>query len=188
MTPSTPPAAAGEPRIGAEAARRARRVKMVLLDVDGVLTDGRIVFTGDGLEAKLFSSQDGVGVRLAQRTGLKFGIITGRKSPALEMRARELGITEVHQRALKKAEPYAKLLAASKLQDSEIAYVGDDLVDLPVMKKAGFAATVPEARPEVLRAAHFVSGRGCGHGAVREILDFIMRVQGTWRRATRDLI
>jgi len=161
---------------------------MVLLDVDGVLTDGRIVFTASESETKIFNSQDGVGVRLAQRTGLKFGIITGRKSAALEMRARELGITEIHQRALKKSEAYSKVLAATGLEDVDIAFVGDDLVDLPVMRRAGFAATVPEARPEVVRAAQFVSGRGCGRGAVREILEFIMRVQGTWRRATRDLI
>jgi len=188
MTHANSLAAGREPRIAADAAPRARGVKLVLLDVDGVLTDGRIVFTGERSEAKHFSAQDGVGIRLAQRAGLRFGIITGRRSAALEMRARELGITELHQNSLKKADAYRKILASTRLADEAIAYVGDDLVDLPIMKRAGFAATVPEARPEVLRAAHFVSGRGCGRGAVREILDFILRVQGAWKRATRDLI
>jgi 3-deoxy-D-manno-octulosonate 8-phosphate phosphatase (KDO 8-P phosphatase) len=161
---------------------------MVVLDVDGILTDGKIVFTGPAEEAKHFSAQDGVGIRLAQRAGIGFGIITGRKSDSLLRRARELGITEIHLNSLHKADSYAQLRKTTGLDDEEIAYLGDDLVDMPILKRAGFAATVPEARPEVIRAAHFVSGRSGGDGAVREILDFILRVQGRWHRATRGFL
>ena len=179
------PAAAREPVLTIDAAARARRVKMVLLDVDYVLTDGRIVYDGtDEGEIKFFNSQDGVGIRLAQRAGIRFGVITGRKSRALERRAAELGILEVHQRSLRKAEAYNAVKRSSRLGDDEIAFVGDDLVDLPILRKAGFAATVPEAVPEVARISHYVSSRSAGHGAVREILDFVVRVQGAWKRAT----
>ncbi len=189
MNRSLRTAAPREPVLKPDAAARARRVKMVVMDVDGVLTDGRIVFSGRAAEeAKFFNSQDGVGVKLAQRGGLTFGIITGRKSEALERRARELGITEVHQTSYRKAAAYARLRRAHGLDDDRIAFVGDDLVDMPLLKRAGFAATVPEARPEVIRVAHYVTGTSAGHGAVREILDFILRVQGRWQRATRGFL
>jgi 3-deoxy-D-manno-octulosonate 8-phosphate phosphatase (KDO 8-P phosphatase) len=177
-----------EPRIADGAAGRARRVRMILMDVDGVLTDGRIVFQGSADETKFFDAQDGVGIRLAQRAGLRIGFITGRKSEALERRARELGVTELHQRSLKKGESYAKALASHKLTDEETAFVGDDIVDLPAMSRAGFAATVPNARPEVRRLAHFVTSRHGGRGAVRQVLDFILMVQDRWSSVTRGYV
>jgi 3-deoxy-D-manno-octulosonate 8-phosphate phosphatase (KDO 8-P phosphatase) len=176
--------AAPEPILKADAARRARRVKMVLMDVDGTLTDGRIVFSSAEGESKFFSAQDGVGIRLAERAGLLCGVITGRKSEALHRRATELGITEIHQRSLRKTEAYDALRARRRMAHEEIAFLGDDLVDLPVMKQAGFAATVPDAVPEVIRHSHFVSSRAGGLGGVREILDFILKVQGRWFRVT----
>ena len=177
-----------EPKLTADAAARARRVKMVLMDVDGVLTDGRIVFCGPTDETKFFDSQDGVGVRLAIRAGLKIGLITGRASQALGRRASELGITEIYMNSSDKGGAYRQVLSASRYEDADIAFIGDDLVDMPVMKRAGFAAAVPNAVPEVIRAAHFVASRPGGRGAVRQILDFIMKVQGTWARATRGYV
>lgn len=178
---------APEPRIAADAAARARRVKLILMDVDGVLTDGRIVFCGPTDETKFFDAQDGMGVRQAIRAGLRVGLITRRGSRALERRAKELGIadTDIHMSSLDKSATYVKIVRASGLADAEVAFVGDDLVDMPALGRAGFAATVPNAVPEVIRAAHFVAGRAGGRGAVRQILDFILKVQGRWERATR---
>ena len=178
-----------EPRIRAGAAERARRIKLVLMDVDGVLTDGRIVFAGpDASETKHFDAQDGVGIRIAQRAGLLMGLITGRASEAVRRRARELGIAEVHLNSFRKADAWERILAARRLRDADAAFIGDDIVDMPVLVRAGFAATVPNARPEVLRAAHFVTSRPGGSGAVREVLDFILKVQGRWESATRGFL
>jgi 3-deoxy-D-manno-octulosonate 8-phosphate phosphatase (KDO 8-P phosphatase) len=177
---------APEPRLAADAAARARRVKLILMDVDGVLTDGRIVFCGPTDETKFFDSQDGMGVRQAIRAGLRVALITRRGSRALERRAKELGISEIHTDSLDKSAAYTKILRTSGLSDAEVAFVGDDLVDMPALGRAGFAATVPNAVPEVIRAAHFVAGRPGGRGAVRQILDFILKVQGRWERATRE--
>lgn len=185
---SPSPAAPLEPRLTADAAARARRLKMLLMDVDGVLTDGRIVLSGPTEETKFFDAQDGVAIRLASNAGLRIGLITGRKSEALERRARELGITDLHMNSFRKAEAYARILSERGLEDAEVGFVGDDLVDMPILRRAGFAAAVPNARPEVIRAAHFVSSRWGGRGAVREILDFILKVQGRWARVTRDFI
>jgi 3-deoxy-D-manno-octulosonate 8-phosphate phosphatase (KDO 8-P phosphatase) len=174
-----------EPILRIDAAARARKVRMILLDVDSVLTDGKIIYNGaEEDEIKSFHAQDGVGIRMAQRIGIRFGVITGRKSRALERRAAELGILEVHQQVRRKGEAFKAIKKSSGLGDNEIAFVGDDLVDLPILRKAGFAATVPEAVPEMARISHYVSSRSAGYGAVREILDFVMRVQGAWKRAT----
>lgn len=174
------------PRLTADAAPRARLVKMVLMDVDGVLTDGRLHYTPASDGTKLFHARDTVGIRLAQRAGIRFGFISGRGSEALELRATELRITEVHQKKLHKEPVYEKIRRGEGLGHEEMAYIGDDLVDLPVMKRVGFAATVPGSPRELARAAHFVTSRNGGDGAVREILDFILRVQGSWQRVTRE--
>ncbi|HZE88244.1 MAG TPA: HAD hydrolase family protein [Verrucomicrobiae bacterium] len=174
-----------EPVIRTGAGARARKVKLILMDVDGVLTDGRIIFDDTPGEMKFFDAQDGVGVRLAERVGLKFGIITGRESQALERRCREIGITELHQRSLKKIVAYEKILASHKLKDEDVAFMGDDIVDAPVLKRVGFAVTVPNAVPQVRRLAHFVTSRAGGRGAVRQALDFILKVQNRWGDATR---
>lgn len=158
---------------------------MVLLDADGVLTDGSIVYPGRQGETKVFSALDSVGLRLAGLAGLRLGIISGRSSEALSRRAEELGIEDLHQRSLWKLEVYEKVRRRHRLKDGEVAFLGDDLVDLPVMRRVGFMATVPDAVPEVLRTAHFVSGRPGGRGGVREILDFVLKVQGLWARVTR---
>jgi 3-deoxy-D-manno-octulosonate 8-phosphate phosphatase (KDO 8-P phosphatase) len=185
MTPSALSASPFEPRLGAGASARARRVRLVLMDVDGVLTDGRIVFEGPEDETKFFDAQDGVGVRLAIQAGLRIGLITGRRSLALRRRADELGITDVRMNAARKGDAFVRMAAGHRLRDDQVCFVGDDVVDLPALRRAGFAATVPNARPEVIRVAHFVTGRPGGRGAVREVLDFILKAQGSWRRVTR---
>lgn len=177
MSPNPSPP---EPRLTADAASRARRVKMVILDADGILTDGSIVYPGPDGEPKVFSALDSVGLRLAQKAGLDLGIITGRTSEALTRRAAELGIEDLYQRQLWKLDAYRRVIRKRRLSHHEMAFLGDDLVDLPVMRKVGFSATVPGAVREVLRAAHFVSSRPGGMGGAREILEFILKVQGRW--------
>ena len=157
---------------------------MVILDADGVLTDGSIVYPGAEGEPKSFSALDSVGLRLAQKAGLLLAIISGRQSDALARRASELGIDELHQRQLWKLDAYAAVRRRRRVGDAEVAFIGDDLLDLPVMRRVGFPATVPGAVPEVLRASHFVSSRPAGMGGAREILDFILKVQGRWARVT----
>ncbi len=167
-----------------DAAERARRVRLILVDVDGVLTDGRLHFQAELDEAKSFDARDGVGMRLAQRAGLLTGIITGRLSLATTRRARELGLDEVHQRVFGKLEVFESILKSRRLPEQSVCFMGDDLVDVPVMRRAGLAAAPADARPEARRAAHFVSPSPGGRGAVRDLIDFILKVQGRWTRVT----
>ena len=152
----------------AEAIRRAERVRLIIFDVDGVLTDGGIYIGPDGELFKPFFCRDGLGITLAHRAGLKTAIITGRESEHLRYRAKELHITEVYQGNLDKRAAYADLKAKLGLADEEIAYFGDDLVDLPIMGQVGFPAAVADAVQEVKRAAVLQSDYPGGHGAVRQ--------------------
>lgn len=167
-----------------DAADRARRIRMILMDVDGVLTDGRIILQAEQDEAKSFDSRDGVGIRLAQRAGLLTGVITGRLSIATTRRSRELGMQEFHQRVFMKMDVYRAILKARRLRDESICFLGDDLVDIPIMKRVGLAAAPADARPEAIRVAHFVSAHEGGRGAVRDVIDFILKVQGRYRKVT----
>ncbi len=171
-----------EPFVRADAAARARRVRMILLDADGILTDGSIIYPGPDGEPKHFSALDSIGLRFAMLAGLRIGIVSGRKSDALARRAGELGIDDLYQACLWKLDAYDRIRKRRKLADADVAFLGDDLLDLPVMKRVGFAGTVPGAVPEVTRSAHFVSSRPGGRGGVREIIDFILKVQGRWSR------
>ncbi len=157
-----------------------KNIQLLLLDVDGVMTDGRIIYDGNGLETKFFNVKDGHGIKLLQRYGIQVGIITGRSSVVVEIRARELGIELVYQGALKKLESYLDVKRKTGLDDSEIAYMGDDIIDVPVMRRAGFSAAPPDSLPEVLAVADFVSSRQGGKGAVREVCDLILRGRGLW--------
>jgi len=161
-------------------ADRARRIRLVLLDVDGVMTDGSILFLGDGTEVKAFHARDGVGIKVAQRCGIEVGVITGRRSEAVGRRCAELGIQELHQGDWRKLPAFEGILERRGFAPEEICFVGDDLVDLPVLRRVGLAATVPEAHPEVLAVAHAVTSSPGGRGAVREILDAILKAQGKW--------
>lgn len=163
-----------------EAASRARRVRLLVLDVDGVLTNGQIIYGSGGLELKVFHAQDGLGVSVARRAGLATAIITGRESEMVQRRGSELKMVDVYQKALDKVASLRDLCARHSLSLAETGYVGDDLNDLPAMRLVGFAAAVANAVPEVKRHAHYVASREGGRGAVREIIEFILRAQGKW--------
>ena len=165
-------------------AERIRAVKLVIFDVDGVLTDGRIVLNDDGVESKFFDVRDGSGIKWLVRVGLDVAFLTGRQSHVVELRAAELGVTRIHQGAKVKIDVYERLLNEAGLQDEAVAYAGDDLIDLPVMRRVGLALAPADARPEVKAAAHYVCQEGGGRGAVREIVELILKGQGFWEQVT----
>ena len=161
-------------------AGRAKAVRLLILDVDGVLTDGRIVMGPRGEESKAFHVADGLGLVLAREAGLDVVWISSRKSSAVARRAKELGIRRVFQGVSRKLAAYAAILRSQGLDDRDVAVMGDDLADLPLLRRAGLALTVPEAPAEVLAAAHWVSSRRGGHGAVREAVEMLLRARGVW--------
>lgn len=176
------------PKAPNDVEQRARRVELVLLDVDGVLTDGRILLIPDGAgrvqEVKMFDVEDGVGITFAHRAGLRTGVLTGRVSPSVVARTRELGMEIVEQGSHNKLDSYTKIKTAAKLEDPVIAYMGDDYQDLPVLRRAGLAMAPANAQPEVKTSCHIVTERAGGRGAVREALEFILRAQGKWEEIT----
>jgi 3-deoxy-D-manno-octulosonate 8-phosphate phosphatase (KDO 8-P phosphatase) len=159
---------------------RAKNIKLLILDVDGVLTDGHIIFGRDGELMKNFHCQDGLGITAAHRAGLKTAIITGRESQIVHLRSSELKIVDVYQGSMNKIEALTALLAKYNLRLDEVAYVGDDLIDLPVMVQVGLSCAVANAVAEVKQHAHFVTDHQGGHGAVREVVEFILKSQGKW--------
>ncbi len=161
------------------------KIKLLLLDVDGVLTDGRIIYDNHGNELKAFDVKDGHGLKLLQRTGIKVGIITGRSSAVVTRRAQELGIEILYQGALRKLEPYLEILSEQGLIDEQVAYIGDDLVDLPILQRVGFSATVADAVPEVFPYVDYIATRPGGGGAVREVCDLLVRASGQWDELTK---
>ena len=163
---------------------RCRAIRLLLLDVDGVLTDGRIVYDNHGVETKAFDVKDGHGLKLLQRAGVRIGIITGRQSRLVELRAAELGIDILHQGIKDKLEPYLAILGELGLTDAEVAYVGDDVVDLPILRRVGFAATVADAAEDVKPHVHYVCRRPGGRGAVREVCDLLLKESGAWTAVT----
>ena len=158
--------------------QRVARVRFLLLDVDGVLTDGTIYLDGEGRETKGFHIHDGSGIRLAQAAGLGVGLLSGRESAAVTRRARELGIDELHQGIEDKAAAYARITERLGLTDRAVAYMGDDVIDLPVLEHVGLAVAVADAHARVRAAAHWVTRRNGGRGAVRELIDLLLHVQG----------
>jgi len=160
------------------------RIKLLLLDVDGVMTDGRIIYLNDGGEAKAFDVKDGHGLKLIQRAGIQVGIITGRQSDIVARRAAELGIELVYQGAKDKMQPFREILEKLGLEPCEVAYLGDDLVDLPVMRQVGFCATVADATDDIKPYADLVTSRPGGRGAVREVCDFLLKESGLWTSVT----
>ena len=159
---------------------RAARIRLVLLDVDGVLTDGRLLQYSDGTEGRAFHVRDGYGIKMGQRLGLEFGILSGRSSKVSESRARELAIEEVHIGVLEKEERYEEILRRLDLTDEEVCYVGDDLVDVPVLRRAGLGVAPAGASEEATLAARWVTERAGGDGAVREVITLILKAQGKW--------
>lgn len=160
-------------------------IKLLLLDVDGVMTDGRIIFDDQGRELKAFDVKDGHGLKLVQRAGIKVGIITGRQSEVVVRRAAELGIDLVYQGAKEKLVPFRQILSDLELSPQEVAYVGDDLVDLPILLQVGFSATVADAVAEVRSRVDLVTDRAGGRSAVREICDYLLQHSGRWDEVTR---
>jgi 3-deoxy-D-manno-octulosonate 8-phosphate phosphatase (KDO 8-P phosphatase) len=154
-----------------------KKIKLLLLDVDGVLTDGGIYYSSSGDEMKKFNSLDGYGIPKIQRAGIKVGIITGRLTPIVERRAEELGITEVYQNYENKIEAYESIKEKLKLSDSNIAYMGDDEYDLTVLQRVGFSAAPANAVPVVKNHVQYVCTRSGGNGAVREVIDLILKHQ-----------
>jgi 3-deoxy-D-manno-octulosonate 8-phosphate phosphatase (KDO 8-P phosphatase) len=159
---------------------RAKRIKLLLMDCDGVLTDGRLWLTADGDEQKTFHARDGQGISLCHHAGLKTGIISGRTSSTVERRAQDLKMSYVRQYAKDKLKALDEILAAAGVTADECAYIGDDVADIPVMQRVALAVAVADAVPETKQAAHYVTGLKGGHGAVREVCDLILKAQGKW--------
>lgn len=170
---------------------RARKIRVLLVDVDGVLTDGRVWLLsmpdGTTSEIKGFSAYDGSGLKMARDAGLRTGLITGRQSAAVAQRARECEMEFVYQGRANKIGAYEEILRLTGASDPEVAYVADDLPDLHVVERVGLAVAVANASPEVKRAAHYVTARSGGDGAVREVAEIILKAQGKWAEASRHV-
>ena len=173
-------------KISADALERAKKVELIIFDVDGVLTDGKIYMGENGELFKAFHCHDGFGMTATRKCGLKMAIITGRTSPCTANRAREIGIHSVKQGQMNKRGAYKELKAEFNLTDEQIAYVADDIIDLPVFVQVGFRAAVGDAAEEVKERAHFISDNLGGYGAVREVLEFILKAQGKWDKIIRQ--
>jgi len=158
---------------------KAKHIKLVIFDVDGVLTDGSLYLGDDGQEYKAFHSRDGHGMKMLQHSGVEIGIITGRSSEVVKHRMASLGIEHVYQGRLEKLPAFRDLAAIMGLPESQIAYVGDDVVDLPIMVRAGLAIAVQDAHALVKKHAHWQTPSPGGRGAAREVCELIMEAQGT---------
>lgn len=156
----------------------------MIFDVDGVLTDGRVIIQDNGSEIKEFDVKDGHGIKLLQRADIDIALITGRFCKAVQHRADGLGITRVYQGIHVKIEAYEQILKETGLTDAEVGYMGDDLIDIPVMRRVGFSVAVPEASPWVLPYAHHVTRAAGGRGACREVCELILRAKGLWDSVT----
>lgn len=165
-----------------EASRRAARIRLIGFDIDGVMTDGRLYFSPEGDHLKAFFSRDGLGLKLLANSGVTLAIITGRDSPIVTQRAANLGIGLVLQGVEDKHAAMASLLARENLGFDQCGYMGDDLVDLPLLRACGFSATVPDGHELVRQHACYVATAPAGRGAVREVCELILRSQGTWER------
>jgi 3-deoxy-D-manno-octulosonate 8-phosphate phosphatase (KDO 8-P phosphatase) len=159
---------------------RAARIKLLLMDCDGVLSDGRIWILENGEDQKAFHTRDGLGIDLLHRAGLKSGIISGRTSSALERRAQSLGVSYLWQGRDDKRQAFADTLAQAQVTKEEVAFIGDDLTDLPLMGQSGLAIAVADAAAEVRERAHHVTEANGGYGAVREAIELILKAQGRW--------
>jgi 3-deoxy-D-manno-octulosonate 8-phosphate phosphatase (KDO 8-P phosphatase) len=161
---------------------KAKDIKLVILDVDGVMTDGRIVIDDNGVESRNFDIKDGMGVVVLMMSGVEVAIITSKKSGAVRHRAEELKIKRFYEGIRKKTEPYEEMLKEMGITDAEVAYVGDDLVDLSMMKRVGLPIAVGDAVEDVKNHAAYVTVARGGHGAVRETAEMILKAQGKWEK------
>jgi 3-deoxy-D-manno-octulosonate 8-phosphate phosphatase (KDO 8-P phosphatase) len=159
---------------------KAAKIKLIVFDVDGVLTDGKILLHPDGSESKQFDIKDGTGIVWAQRFGLTVGFLSARASTATTQRAAQLGITLVHQGVSSKLDAYQQMIDGLMLEDDQVAYMGDDVLDLPVLSSVGLSAAPADAVEEVRGRVHWVSSLNGGHGAARELIELILRAQDHW--------
>lgn len=172
---------AGAGKIPPRVIKIASKVKLLILDVDGVLTDGGIILDNKGNELKSFHVRDGHGLVMLKKAGVRVAIITGRNSRVVERRAKELGITEVYQQCRDKGKVYQLLLSKADIGDDEVAYIGDDVVDIPLLKRVGMPVAVADAVAEAKDKALLITEARGGRGAVREICDLILKAKGKWR-------
>ncbi len=155
-------------------------IRLLILDVDGVLTDGRIILDGEGRECKIFDVKDGHRLAMMIGQGVEVIVITGRNSQAVEIRSRELGVAETYQGIRDKVKVYEEIIARKNLLRQEVAFVGDDLVDIPLLKRVGFAVAVSDASEQVKTVVHYVTGKPGGRGAVGEVCEMILKAKGKW--------
>ncbi len=172
-------------RVSPSVRRKADRIRFLLLDVDGVLTDGRIIIDENGVETKHFDVRDGQGIALLKLAGIEVGLISGRSSKVVRHRAKELGIQVVYQGVRNKAAIFDKVKLEAGLKDAQIAYIGDDIIDLPILRQAGLAVSVKDGWPELKPLVDYVTEASGGRGAVREIAELLLKVQGKWDEVTR---
>jgi 3-deoxy-D-manno-octulosonate 8-phosphate phosphatase (KDO 8-P phosphatase) len=165
---------------------RASRIKLLLMDCDGVLTDGRVWLFENGEEQKGFHTRDGLGIELWHRAGLKSGIISGRNSSAVERRAQGLGMAFVVQGVTEKVQAFTQTVTQAGVTNEEVAFIGDDLNDIPLMMRSGFGVAVADAAVEARERAHYVTKLNGGQGAVREVIELILKAQGRWDTLTAD--
>ena len=189
-TPGSNPPGSHPPVAMAPAAlaERAAALDWLLLDVDGVLTDGRLLYGADGEQWKIFDVRDGIGLKLAQRAGLKVGLLSGRESRALEARAQELALDALIMHRYDKAAAFGEFLAAHAAAAARVAYMGDDLVDLPVLLACGLSFAPADAVPDVRSRVHHVLSRPGGRGAVRELVELVLRARGAWDSLLADYL
>jgi len=177
VDPSTPLRVNGEPVETADLVERAKKIKLLILDVDGVLTDGRIIYGDAGDELKCFDVQDGFGIYLLSKIGLCTAIITAKKSPVVWRRAKDSHVAKIYQNAVDKLKAYQKAKRKFRVKDEEVCFIGDDLLDLPITVRAGLSVSVPNAVNEVRLRSHMITERRGGRGAVREVADFLLKSQ-----------
>lgn len=172
------------PKISPRLKKRAAQIEVLLMDVDGTMTDGSVTLLSEteeiALEIKTFDAHDGQGLTLAQTAGLRTGCITGRQSSALFRRAREMKMEFIYMKQPVKIPAYEEILRTTGAAESSVAYVGDDLPDLPVLRRVGLAVAVGDAVPEVKQAAHYITKALAGHGAIRETVELILKSKGIW--------
>lgn len=172
----------------ADLQQRAARVKLLLMDCDGVLTDGRIWIFENGEEQKGFHTRDGLGIDLLHRAGLRSGIISGRVSSAVERRAQNLGIEFICQGCENKLEVFSEILSQAGITNAEVAFVGDDLNDLPLLLQSGLGVAVADAASETREHAHYVTNASGGYGAIREVVELILKSQGRWDELVKSYL
>jgi len=167
---------------------KAKDIKLLIMDVDGVLTSGTIVIDELGKETKIYNVYDGFGLMVWKRAGLKSSIVTAGDSPAVKKRADKLGVDKVYKEAINKIFAYNELKEHFKVIDKEICFIGDDIIDIPLLKKAGLACIVPNAQREVRPFADYMTTKRGGEGAVREVIDIILKAKGLWKTVCGDFI